>query len=145
MFIAAEQNLNSKLIVLMPEALAGDLELSRSVARYARFKVSEVIYLVALESPFASLQVTRSMVTMKAMTSDRQLAVSFQLVNRSNFARLVKKVCSSRSIAIIPQASSIQSGTFDFIPVRSSDWFWLSNALFFSKDIIGGFHHSSSR
>ena len=125
----AAENHIPKLIVLLPESKAGDLELARYIAHYAHRRVDEVLYLVALENPHSSLQVIRSMVTMKAMTSDKRLVVSYQLVLKTDLAGTVKKVGATHDPVVIPQTSTDNSGTFKLNLVRISDGYRFVNAL----------------
>lgn len=137
MFDTAKTTRGSCLVVLIPETLVGDLELSRSVAQFARGRVREVVYLAVLERIPASLQVTRSMVTMKAMTSDRSLNVSYQVLGGPNTAKILRSLFSAQDTIIVPQPCTDHSGKFKFIPVRSNDWYSVKLALSFAANKYG--------
>ena len=116
----------------MPELLAGNLELARSITRAAKLKAHEVIYLVVMDHPNSCLQVTRSMVTMKAMTVTKLLGASFLLIPRSAVLKTLKKYSSPDDAAYIPQPLPDHPGRYQFIRVHLSDQFLLRKILFFS-------------
>lgn len=134
MFDAVKTNRGSRLIILVPEALAGDLDLSRSVAQTARGRVHEVIYLAILENIHTSLQVTRSMVTMKAMTYERLLSVSYQVVFGPNTLKTLRNITSTQDTVIVPRPCTGHSGKFKFIPVHSNDPLSVRLALAFATN-----------
>ena len=122
--ITVGQDQKSRLIILLPETLAGNMELARSIARAAKLKAHEVIYLVVMDHPNSCLQVTRSMVTMKAMTVTRLLKASFQLIPRSAVMKTLEHYSSHDDAVFIPQPLADHPGTYRFIPVRLTDRFW---------------------
>jgi hypothetical protein len=77
---AAETHPKVRMIVLLPESLAGDPALSRCMYAFANREKAEVTYLVFLKDSEVILPVTRRMVTMKALTSNNELTVHFRLI-----------------------------------------------------------------
>lgn len=141
MFDTAKYKQGSRLIVLLPEALAGNLELSRSVAQTARGRTHEVIYLAVQQNLHTGLQVTRSMVTMKAMTSDRMLNVSYRVVPGTAVSMTLRNLATKHDTIIIPQLCADHPSKFKFIPVRSKDWLSVKLALSYSTYNLGGSLH----
>jgi len=77
---AAEWSPKARMIVLLPESLAGNPELSRCMNAFANRENADVTYLVFLKDSGVILPVTRRMVTMKALTSNNELTVDFHLI-----------------------------------------------------------------
>ena len=61
-----ESNQNSRLIVLLPESLVGDLGFAQKIHRMASSTHSDVLYLTLLNDPDQVLSVARGIATMKA-------------------------------------------------------------------------------
>lgn len=132
--ITVGQNQRSRLIILMPEMLAGNLELARSIACAAKLKERDVIYLVVMDHPNSSLQVTRNMVTMKAMTVTKLVNASFLLIPPSAVVKTLKKYSQPDDAVFIPRLLPDHPKKHRFIPVRLSDRFWLRKILSFTRN-----------
>ena len=63
-----EKEQNSRLIVLLPESLVGDLDFAQKIRRMASRTHKDVLYLTLLDDPEAVLSVARGIATMKAVT-----------------------------------------------------------------------------
>lgn len=98
---AAEPSPKVRMIVLLPESLSGDPDLSRCIYHFASRENAEVTYLVFLRDSEVILPVTRRMVTMKSLTSNNELTVNFHLIvdDRKNKAlQTFDKVTGQNSI-----------------------------------------------
>jgi hypothetical protein len=104
--LATEPNLKSRLVVLLPEQLAGNLDIARKINHLAARENADVLYLVSLLKAGGSLPVIRSMVTMKALTSDGEIVVGYQLVARSNWVKTLKELYRPQDMIVAPEELS---------------------------------------
>jgi len=69
-----------RLVVLLPQALADNLDLGRKIHGLAHAGGSDVVYLALLENPEDLWTLTRSLVTLKAITSADILAAGYKII-----------------------------------------------------------------
>jgi hypothetical protein len=138
MAIEGKHNPDERLNILIPEVLAGNLRLSRNVVDFIGSRIHEVVYLVVLEELSDQLQVTRSMVVMKAMTADRLLEVKYQIISKEQLISTLRQLSSSSEHVMLPQVSNDRSGAYKFIPIHPSDWPRLPSRLALTRQTISG-------
>lgn len=124
---AMESNQKSRVLVLLPEQSTGNLDLARSIYRLASRENADVIYLVALLSLESVLPVTRSMVTMKALTAGNEISVSYKLVVKANWIQTLKKYYRPQDTIIAPRELSGLPGSGKFNVFRSANLFFDSS------------------
>lgn len=87
--MALATEINRRLLVLLPESLAGDAELAQKIHWMASREGKDVLYLVILDDQDHLLPVTREMTTMKAVTESNLIhAGSIQVTSERWFSRL---------------------------------------------------------
>ena len=131
-----KHNPDERLNIVIPEALAGNLRLSRNVVDFIGSRIHEVVYIVVLEDWSNRLQVMRSMVVMKAMTTDRALDVRVQLISKEQLIVTLSKISSSREHVMLPQVCTDRLGMYRFVPIHPSDWLRLLSTLAHPRQII---------
>lgn len=114
----------SRLVVLLPEQMAGNLELARKVNHLAVHENADVLYLVSLLKAGLSLPVIRSMVTMKALTSDGEISVSYQLVAKSIWIKTLKELYRPQDVIVAPKELRILPGSNRSAIVRYANRFY---------------------
>ena len=123
MNLASEPNHKSRLVVLLPEQLAGNLDIARKINHLAARENADVLYLVSLVKAGLSLPVIRSMVTMKALTSDGEIIVSYQLVARSIWLKTLKEQYRPQDVIVAPKDMSILPGSNRLTILRNATRF----------------------
>ncbi len=124
MNLATESNHKSRLVVLLPEQLAGNLELARKINHLAAHENADVLYLVSLLKAGLSLPVIRGMATMKALTSDGEISVSYQLVAKSIWVKTLKEHCRPQDVIVAPKELSILPGSNRSTIIRNANRFY---------------------
>lgn len=123
--LATEPNLKSRLVVLIPEQMAGNLDIARKINHLAALENADVLYLVSLLKAGVSLPVIRSMVTMKALTSDGEIIVSYQLVARSNWQKTLRKQYRPQDVIVATKELSNLPGSNGSAMIRNANRFYL--------------------
>ncbi len=123
-----------RLLVLLPEEWAGDLDLARRVARLASCEEADVIYLVAISGHPSKASIIREMVTMIALTSGSGTTVNYELVGKTNWVRTIKSLYRPQDTIVAPKELNSLPGANDYATLRNTDRFFIQE-----------FSHSSSR
>ena len=84
MTLTIESGFKKRLIVLLPESLAGKAELARTVHQMALQNGADVLYLTLVDDDEKNLTAAREMATMKAITADNRLVANSRLVATNN-------------------------------------------------------------
>lgn len=124
MNLASEPNQKSRLVVLLPEQLAGNLDIARKINHIAAGENADVLYLVALLKAGLSLPVIRSMVTMKALTSEGEIMVSYKLVARSNWEKTLREQYRPQDVIVAPSDLRILPGSNRSYIIRNANGYY---------------------
>jgi hypothetical protein len=77
-YVNSDSMSKNRLIVLVPEGVAGSPELAKKIYWMAQRDQSDVFYLVFFDDASERLTISRSMATMKAMTTHKNVLVSLK-------------------------------------------------------------------
>jgi len=129
--------LNPRLIVLLPESLAGDLEFATRIHRVAAQSQKNVVYLTILDDPDHALTVSRNLATMKAVTESNLVhAGSVQVPTDRWFAKL-KEILGPEDTVVCQAEQSVRQGVFRTIPIAD----YLHSILGKPMIIMEGYYH----
>jgi len=135
--MALESNQNSRLIVLLPESLVGDLGFAQKIHRLASRTHSDVLYLTLLDDPDQGLSVARGIATMKAVTeSNLTKAGSVQVPTFHWFAKL-QQVCRPGDTIVCQSEQTVKLGLFQTQPTAE----YLAQNLTNPVVTVEGFYH----
>lgn len=137
-----DSNQKAKLLVLLPEQWAGNLDLARNIYRLASHANANVIYLVALSNSHSTLPVIRSMVTMTALTEGSETVASYELVVKTNWVRTIKNLYRPQDTIIAPKELSEMPGSNDFTTLHNANRFLVQD---FARSTSHSLHSSSKR
>ena len=110
--MAAELSLEKKnrLIVLVPDSLAGNLELARKVLWIAIRENRELLYLALFNNDDEMLSVTRGLITMKAATDGNYLVVNGDYSRPAEWVPALRQVCEPGDTIVVQEEQFIRSG-----------------------------------
>ncbi len=114
MTLKAEQN--SRLIVLLPESLVGDLDFAQKIHRMASRTQSDVLYLTLLNDPDQVLSVARGIATMKAVTESNLIKAGSVQVPRSHWFEKLQQVCLPDDTIVCHSEQTVKLGLFQTQP-----------------------------
>lgn len=132
-----EANQKSRLIVLLPESLVGDLGFAQKIHRMASRTGNDVLYLTLLEDPDEGLSVSRGIATMKAVTeSDQIKAGSVQIPTSRWFAKL-QQICRPGDTIVCHREQTVNLGSFKTEPTADYLTHHFTNPIV----ALDGFYH----
>ena len=117
MTLTIESDFKKRLIVLLPEILAGKAELARAVHQLALQNGADVLYLTLINDDENNLTVAREMATMKAITADNGLLVNSRLVATNTWLKLLRETYRVGDIVVCQAEQTVRDGIFSTRPV----------------------------
>ena len=115
----------AKVLVLLPQIWAGDLDLARRVYRLASRENADVVYLVALSSPKSTLQTIREMATMTALTTGSETVARYELVGKPNWLNTIKRLYRPQDTIIAPKELDSLPGSNEFNTLHNANRFFI--------------------
>jgi len=131
------QEKRKRLIVLVPESLAGDLKLAHKVHWIAIRDRCDVLYLTLVDEYEKMLTVSRRMATMKAVTSDDWLFVNTMVVETSGWLKTLREIYQPGDILVCHSEQLVKNGLFGTIPIQE----FLQASLKAPVATLSGFFH----
>lgn len=125
MILQPDSNQKARLLVLLPQEWAGDLDLGRRVNRLAYRENADVVYLVALSSPKSTLHIIREMATMTALTAGSETVASYELVGKANWLSTIKHLYRPQDTIIAPKELDSLPGSNDFNTLHNANRFFI--------------------
>jgi hypothetical protein len=107
-----------RLIVLLPEYLAGNLELANKVYWLGIREHREILYLTLVDESERRLTVSRSMATMRAVTSGNGMPVTAVLIETSTWINALKGIFRPGDVIVCQDEQTVKDGFFRTIPLR---------------------------
>jgi hypothetical protein len=103
---------NSRLIVLLPQSLVGDVDFAQKVHRMASRDHKDVLYLTLLDDPEAVLSVARGIATMKAVTESNLIQVGSIQVPAQRWFEKLQQVFRGGDMILCHREQSVKLGLF---------------------------------
>ncbi len=125
------------LIVLLPESLAGSMQLAYKIYSMAALNRQDVLYLVLLEDKNNYLEYSRYMATMKAATSDESLNVVYKISDRNHWLFDLRQVYQPGDIVLCHEEQIVKVG---FMRTQSMQAY-LQEKLMLPANTLSGFYH----
>jgi len=126
-----------RLIVLLPESLAGNSKLAHQINWMTGLKQYDVLYLTLLEDESNPLDVSRRMATMVAATVGEPMHVSSKLVSRDNWLTALRKIYQPGDALICQAEQSVKAGFLKALSMQD----YLEEALQVHVQTISGYYH----
>ncbi len=125
-----------RLIVLVPESLAGNADLVKKIYWMALRDHSDVFYLALVDEEETQLTVTRGLATMKALTAHPEICVGSKIVTSQ---RLVSTLCDLHQpgdVIVCHEGQFARDGFLNAIPIQDL----LASALQAPTITVSGFY-----
>ena len=126
-----------RLIVLLPESLAGNIKLAHQINWLTGLKQYDVLYLTLMEDETNPLDVSRRMATMVAATVGEPMHVSSKLVSRDNWLNALRKIYQPGDALICQTEQSVKAGFLKAVSMQD----YLEEALQVHVQTISGYYH----
>ena len=126
-----------RLIVILPDFLAGNLELAHKIHWVALREHCDVLYITLIDNFDRYLQKSRSMATMTAVTASNILAAHTKLVESPDWLKTLREVIRPDDIIICNQEQMVRRGWFGIYPLGE----FLPTILRNKIIIISGFYN----
>lgn len=126
-----------RLIVLLPESLAGNLSFARKIHWLAAKERKDVLYLTLLDDADNGLSISRRMATMKAVTESNLIRVGSVHVVSSRWMGKLREVLRPGDTVVCHEEQVVNAGFLKTIPLF----------VFLSKEIdapiitVKGYYH----
>lgn len=137
MSLTTETVRKNRLIVLVPDCLAGNLDLAHKVFWMALRNQCNVLYLALVDDDEKMLSVTRCMTTMKAVTAGNRLVVNSKLAQTALWLKTLREVYRPGDRIVCHQEQSVKNGFLKTMPISE----FLHNALDVPIISISGYYH----
>lgn len=108
-----------KMIVLLPENLAGSSDLARHIHRMAAMEQRDVLYLTLIENQERKPSIQRSMTTMNALTASNKVMVAAKLIQKSDWLQVLKNLLQPGDLIVCHDEQSVETGFARATSVRS--------------------------
>jgi hypothetical protein len=132
-----EVELKHRLIVLVPDCLAGSLDMARKVYSIAQSEDRDVLYLTLVDDDEKMIAVSRSMATMKAVTAGQWLVVNSRLTGTGHWLAALREIYRPGDMIVCHEEQSVKDGFLRTQPVSE----FLRATLKAPVRIISGFYH----
>ncbi len=126
-----------RLIVLLPESLAGSIKLAHQINWMASMKQYDVLYLTLAEDETNPLEVSRRMATMVAATVGEPLHVSSKLVGRDGWLNALREALQPGDLLICQAEQSVRAGFLRAVSMQA----YLQETLQIPCQAINGYYH----
>lgn len=107
----------SRLIVLLPESVAGNLEFAARIHWIAMREQKSVLYFTLLDDPDNSLRVSRQLTTMKALTSSESLRAGSIQVADDRWLDKLREILGPSDKLVCHEEQLVQAGLFKTTPM----------------------------
>jgi hypothetical protein len=117
MQLPVENQQPNRLIVIIPDCLAGNQELAYKIFWMANREHREVYYLTLVDQEENLLAANLAMITMKAVTASNSLAVQFQLAKTALWKKTLREIYQPGDCIVCQQEQLIKNGLFTTKPL----------------------------
>jgi hypothetical protein len=126
-----------RLIVLIPESVAGNLELAHKIYWIAIREQYEVYYLTLLDNDENILSIQRYMATMKAVTEGNFLTVHSDIVKTSGWLKTLREIYGPGDRIVCHEEQLVKDGFMRTSPITA----FLRDKMHSSVLTLSGFYH----
>ena len=126
-----------RLIVLLPESLAGDIKLAHHIYRMAGLQQRDVLYLVLVEDEMNQLEVSRRMATMTAATIGETLRVHSRLASRGEWLDALRQAYQPGDSLVCQAEQSVRTAILRTESVQNT----IQRSLQIPVSVLSGFYH----
>jgi hypothetical protein len=126
-----------RLIVLVPQGLAGNSDLARKVFWIAIREHCDVLYLVFVDHEDEKLGVLRSMATMKALTADANLVASSKLTHSDTWLAALREIYRPGDQIVCHDEQYIRTGFLKTIQIHEA----IADSFAAPIHSLSGFYH----
>jgi hypothetical protein len=106
-----------RLIVILPDDLAGNLDLANKIHGIALREQREVLYLTLVDDYAKMLTKSRSMATMVAVTTGNILTVNSRLLRASDWLKTLREINQPDDVIVCQAEQSVKNGLTGVIPL----------------------------
>jgi hypothetical protein len=125
------------LIVMVPDGLAGNLDLAQKIYWLAARSGWEVIYLALVDDEDETLTITRHMATMKAVTAGNALVVHSVVTGTAHWLKTLREIYRPGDRIVCHAEQSVKNGFLKTQPIAE----FLPEVLATNVITISGFYH----
>ena len=133
----AEPGLKKRLIVLVPEGLAGNPDLAHKIYWMAIRDRCDVLYLAYVYDEEKRLEISRSMATMKALTSGNLVMVNLKQTGSDDWLDTLRELYRPGDIIVCHEGQYVRQGFLNTVSVKDL----LSSIFKTPVTMISGFYH----
>lgn len=137
MAIAIPSQTKKRLIVLVPDGLAGNTDLAHRIYWLATRSGCDVLYVALVDDPEKRLSTMRYMATMKAVTAGNSLVVHSILADTSSWRKTLSELYQPGDRIVCHEEQSVKTGFLKTVPVSE----FLQGSLGVPVVKISGFYH----
>lgn len=106
-----------RMVVLLPDQLAGNSEFAYKIHWMAAREHRDVFYLVLVEDSNEMLPISRRMTTMKAGTVGDMVRVSSKLILKSDWLKTLQDIYHPGDVLVCLEGQTIQTSLMQTIPM----------------------------
>ncbi len=132
-----KSNQKLRLIVLIPDGLAGNRDLAHKLHGMAQRDHRDVFYLSLVDYEENQLAVSRSMATMKAVTSADDLEVLSETAESSRWIEALREIYRPGDVVVCHEEQSVRYGLLNAGPLDE----FIREQLSMPVRTVSGFYH----
>jgi hypothetical protein len=110
---------NSRLIFILPDSLAGNLELAHQLHRIALMEHRDIFYLTLVKDTDAMLPLIRQLTSMKAATVGEDIRAFSKCISQDDWLESLKKIYRPGDALMCPEELTVKSGFMQSIPMTT--------------------------
>lgn len=137
MALSPEKEKRKRLIVLVPESLAGKMQLAQKVYWMALRDQRDIFYLTLVDNDDDMLSAARLMATMKAVTTDAFLTAQSKVVATPCWLKTLHEIYQPGDRVVCHAEQTVKRGWFHTTPITE----FLQTTLRVPVITISGFYH----
>lgn len=135
MTLKAEQS--SRLIVLLPQSMVGDMGFAQKIHRMANTAHHDVLYLTLLDDPDQGLSIARGIATMKAVTESNLIKAGSVQVSSYRWFDKLQQISRPGDTIVCQQEQTVKLGLFQTVPTSE----YVAQNLTNPVVTVDGFYH----
>lgn len=135
-YVPTNEN-KKRLLVLIPDCLAGNSDLAHKIYWMAIRDHCDVLLLALVDDVDEMLSVSRGMATMAAIISNNHINVDSKLTETKYWLKTLRTVHRSGDIVVCHEEQSVDNGFLRTTPLKK----FIQNNLKMSISTLSGFYH----